>query len=159
MMITLVGSTRYAALFAVAMEALTLKGHTVMGLGYNSSHKEDGPGKGPTDDQKVMLDLVHLKKILESEAVVLITDASGYFGQSTQRELAWAMMLNKQVYLGHDGIGVEADLVTPERLRAEIAGRKAQREELHKRLRGGVMGLAIPGGGDEEEGSGRDKPN
>lgn len=129
MRITLVGSTRFAALFTTYMEELTLRGHTVYGLGFNSSHKEDGEGKGPTEEQKVILDLVHLKKIMDSDAVVLVTDETLYFGQSTQRELAWAMLLDKPTHVGTEGLGTEAKLITPDELRMEFANRKAMQNE------------------------------
>src|SRR5690606_25227163 len=46
---------------------------------------------------KEVLDLVHLRKITESDVVVLITDKEGYIGDSTRRELIWACLEKKEI--------------------------------------------------------------
>ena len=89
MKICLIGSTRFAKLYREANLALTLSGHCVYTC---ASFKDDGHAN--TDDEKEILDLVHLRKILESEIVVLITDETGYFGTSTRREIRWISVLS-----------------------------------------------------------------
>jgi hypothetical protein len=128
--ITLVGSTRFAALFASHMEKLSLAGHTVYGLGFTSSMKEGGEGSGPSPDQKILLDLVHLKKILDSDAVLLVTDESLYFGESTRRELAWAAMLDRQIFFRVEDVSNESSLITPDLLREGLARAQAQVDAL-----------------------------
>ena len=51
----------------------------------------------PTPEQKESLDLVHLVKVLHSEAIFVL-DVGGYIGDSTRREIILATMLNKFVY-------------------------------------------------------------
>jgi hypothetical protein len=49
------------------------------------------------EDQKTLLDLVHLDKISNSEAIVVI-DVDEYYGESTKREIAWARLRSKRVF-------------------------------------------------------------
>jgi hypothetical protein len=55
-----------------------------------------------TEAEKEVLDLIHLKKILDSDAVLVIDfpgpDGKPYIGDSTRRELRWSGMLQKPVY-------------------------------------------------------------
>ncbi len=83
---------------------LALQGHVVYSI---SADTKDG--SIVTDDEKETLDLVHLSKIQESFAVLVIdctrmpenisseeiTDT--YIGESTRREIKWAKMLGKKV--------------------------------------------------------------
>lgn len=50
-----------------------------------------------SEQEKIILDLVHLRKIQESEAIVVI-NPGGYIGFSTKREIMWAIMLNKLIF-------------------------------------------------------------
>lgn len=90
MKICLCGSTRFMEQFNAANQELTLAGHIVYSVAYASSqHRNDGISV----EQKIMLDLVHLRKIKESECVVVVgsnADGSAYIGESTRRELLWA---------------------------------------------------------------------
>lgn len=48
-----------------------------------------------------MLDLVHLKKIMESDCILVVgknDDGRPYVGDSTRREIRWAKMLGKGVW-------------------------------------------------------------
>lgn len=91
--VCLIGSARFEKEFIEANRELTLLGMVVYSLGVLP---RDGGGKDwYTDKQKQILDLVHLKKIQESDAVFLVGD--GYFGDSTAREIFWAVMNNKPV--------------------------------------------------------------
>jgi hypothetical protein len=45
----------------------------------------------------MMLDLVHLSKIEESDTIVVL-NAGDYIGDSTKREVAWARIREKDVY-------------------------------------------------------------
>lgn len=167
MRVTLVGSTRFAAKFLTVAEALSLEGHTVYGLGFTSGHKEEG--RGPTDDQKVVLDLVHLKKIIDSDAVVLVTDDTYYFGESTRRELAWAMLVDKPCFVGPEGLKSATRLLTPQELKDDYEQRRAHSEKMRAMLGDAVplgallqraaMGGGLPGEDDDEEGDDHGKPN
>lgn len=86
--------------YVAANRELTLKGHivyTVATISTDSAMKATA-GSPITDEQKIVLDLVHLRKIQESDAVVLITDSTRYAGPSTRREIQWAQMLGKPIW-------------------------------------------------------------
>jgi hypothetical protein len=117
MKITLCGSTRFAERFREANIALTMAGHIVYSIslaGRQAGQEADKPfGITINDDDKRTLDLVHLKKISESDAIIVIgwrrtladlsvTDTS-YIGESTRREIEWAVMSEKTV-LSEDDI-------------------------------------------------------
>jgi hypothetical protein len=100
MRITLCGSTRFKADFEKWNHKLALDGHTVYSLSLFGREINDvGKGDVPivTHDDKMMLDLVHLDKIINSDAIVVI-NTDDYVGFSTRREILWARMQNKKVY-------------------------------------------------------------
>jgi hypothetical protein len=90
MKICLIGSSRFRDKYDEMNKRLSLGGHVVYSIAMVST------GNTLEPDQKETLDLVHLRKIQESEAVVLITDEDGYIGESTRREIKWATMLSKR---------------------------------------------------------------
>ena len=102
MKITLCGSARFEKEFKEANEELTLKGHTVYSLAIYPSDKH-GEKNWYTESQKVLLDLAHLRKIMESDAIHIVGD--GYIGFSTAREIMWAYSLNKLI---HDDLHIDA---------------------------------------------------
>jgi len=93
MKICLIGSTRFKELYFKANRDLTARGHVVYTVAFHTS--QEGEAVEVSTEEKEVLDLVHLKKILESDAVILITDDTGYFGDSTRRELLWAEINQK----------------------------------------------------------------
>lgn len=107
MKICLIGSTKFREDYERVAKQLALAGHTV----YSVSCFSRGPSAlGETDndsltaDQKMVLDLVHLNKIMLSDCVVLIGEQNGepYYGESTRRELVWARMHEKHIMLMRD---------------------------------------------------------
>jgi hypothetical protein len=92
--VCLCGSTRFIELFDEANRELSKCGLTVISISMNL----------PTNEQheqtdrflKELLDLVHLNKILRSDAVFVL-DKDGYIGRSTAREIVWARMHDKPV--------------------------------------------------------------
>lgn len=104
MRITLCGSTRFEQQFHDLNHALAIKGHTVYSLSIFARQESDTGKEGKrviSDEDKIVLDLVHLDKILNSDAVVVI-NADGYQGFSTKREVLWARMQQKEIYLLED---------------------------------------------------------
>lgn len=93
MKICLIGSARFEKEFKEAARELTLRGCTVYSLSVYPSDMESQLWY--TNSEKVVLDLVHLNKILNSDFVVLVGD--GYIGESTAREILWAGIHDKQV--------------------------------------------------------------
>ena len=100
MRITLCGSTRFEPLFHDWSAKLALSGHTVYSLSMFGREASDAGKEGKpviSDADKAILNLVHLDKILNSDAVVVINQ-DGYVGFSTNREVIWARMQGKCVY-------------------------------------------------------------
>jgi hypothetical protein len=91
----LIGSSRFKDLYDRANRELTLKGHLI----YSIAARSSAAGMELPPDDKSILDLVHLRKIQESEAAILITDDTGYYGFSTRREMAWAIMIEKPIFI------------------------------------------------------------
>lgn len=94
MKITLIGSTKFKSRFLDANERLTAASHVVYTVAFHG-HADN---RELTADVKETLDLVHLRKIMESDAVVLITNVNRYVGESTRRELRWAAILGKEEF-------------------------------------------------------------
>ena len=122
MKITLVGSCRFENEYKFWNELLTLRGHIVYSVAVLPSDKE-GLKTWYMDEQKKFLDLVHLKKISESDAILVITRDRFYFseasknnpyiGESTAYEILWAKMNNKLVLFDY-AVGDDLDRQMPE---------------------------------------------
>ncbi len=96
MKITLCGSAKFEGAFHEWNKKLTLYGHTVYALAVYPSFM-GGEKNWYNDWEKIMLDLAHLNKISNSDAIV-VCDVDCYYGDSTKREIAWARMQDKKVY-------------------------------------------------------------
>jgi hypothetical protein len=86
------GSIRFADQMRVANRDLTLAGAIVV-----------APGEADevlSDEQKVALDALHLRKIDLADRV-LVVNPGGYVGESTNREIAYARALGKPVSFTH----------------------------------------------------------
>lgn len=94
MKLTLIGSSRFADEYDRLNRELSLAGHVV----YSIAQVSTSAGQELPADEKMVLDLVHLRKIQESEAVVLVTDEKRYIGFSTRREMIWARMIQRPIY-------------------------------------------------------------
>lgn len=103
MKITLCGSARFEQEFQEWNEKLTFAGHVVHSLAVLPSF-HGGDKNWYTPAQKQTLDLAHLAKIEESDAIFVL-DVGGYIGDSTRREIEWAHIRNKIVYFLTRGDG------------------------------------------------------
>ena len=99
MIITLCGSARFEKHWHEANKQLGLAGHISFSL--MTFPSVEGSKSWYTEDQKWTLDLAHLAKIEESDAVVML-NIDGYLGESSLRELKWARMRNKPIYWAFD---------------------------------------------------------
>lgn len=92
--VTLCGSSKFRDEFYHVNRELTLKGYIVLSLGV-FSHSEIG---FPllTDDEKIMLDELHFRKIDMSDEIHVI-NRGGYIGDSTRREIEYALKCGIQV--------------------------------------------------------------
>lgn len=96
MVITLCGSTRFKEDFERVNKELTLAGNIVLSVGCFGH-----AGDVFTDEQKVMLDEIHKRKIDMADAIYVI-NKDGYIGSSTKSEIAYAAATGKKVILMED---------------------------------------------------------
>lgn len=96
--ITLCGSTRFKKAWMEWNARLTLQGHVV----YSVAMWSHDVRIEPTDEQKHLLDKVHLGKIDNSDEIFVL-DVNGYIGNSTRGEIDYAKSQNKKVrYLSEE---------------------------------------------------------
>lgn len=91
MIITLCGSTRFKSQFEEMNRKLTLEGHVVLSVGV-FGHS----GDPLTEDQKIMLDEIHKRKIDMSDAIYVL-NVGGYVGNSTASEIIYAHNHGKKI--------------------------------------------------------------
>lgn len=90
--VCLCGSTRFKDQFEQANKAETLAGKIVLSVGF-FGHSDAAP---PTEEQKKLLDELHLEKIRLADEVLFL-NVDGYIGSSTKRELAYAVYSGKKI--------------------------------------------------------------
>ena len=96
--ITLCGSTRFKEDFERVNRRLTLDGNIVISVGcYGHS------GDTFTDEQKIMLDDIHKRKIDMADAIYVI-NKDGYIGASTRSEIQYALKTGKQIIFMEDDL-------------------------------------------------------
>jgi len=113
MKITLCGSCRFENSWKFWNELLTLRGHLVYSVTVLPSDK-GGNKNWYNEKQKRLLDLVHLKKIDDSDAILVITNneqnpdrknsdiKNRYIGQSTLNEIMYATLKGKYIIYDYE---------------------------------------------------------
>lgn len=96
--ITLCGSTRFKEDFERINKELTLAGNIVISVGAFGH-----AGDTFTEEQKVMLDDIHKRKIDMADAIYVI-NKDGYIGSSTRSEIQYALRLGKQIIYMEDDL-------------------------------------------------------
>ena len=96
--ITLCGSTRFKEDFERVNRELTLAGNIVISVGC-FGHS----GDVFSDEQKIMLDDIHKRKIDMADAIYVI-NKDGYIGSSTRSEINYAIKTGKQVIFMEDDL-------------------------------------------------------
>lgn len=91
--ITLCGSTKFKDEFMYAQKELTLQGNIVISVGLFGHSGDDEVWREGT---KEMLDDMHRRKIDMADRIFVI-NKDGYIGESTQREIYYALSLGKEV--------------------------------------------------------------
>ena len=94
--ITLCGSTKFKDEFMRIQKELTLLGNIVISVGC-FGHS----GDVFTEDQKLMLDDMHKRKIDMADEIFVI-NKNGYIGESTRSEITYAKKTGKLVYYLED---------------------------------------------------------
>ncbi|MCF6408800.1 hypothetical protein [Pseudalkalibacillus salsuginis] len=90
--ITLCGSTKFKKQFREMEASLTLQGHIVISLGFF----EQSEGIKITEEQERLFQEIHFKKIDMADEIFVI-DVNGYIGNSTNKEIEYALKMNKDV--------------------------------------------------------------
>ena len=96
--ITLCGSTRFKDEFERINRELTLQGWIVISVGCFGH-----AGDTFTEEQKIMLDDIHKRKIDMADAIFVI-NKDGYIGASTKSEIKYAIAHGKQVIFMEDDL-------------------------------------------------------
>ena len=91
--VTLCGSTRFKEQFIEAQKRLTLEGSIVISVGLFGHSGDEEVWKPGT---KEMLDDMHLRKIDMADEIYVI-NVGGYIGESTKREIAYAVKTGKTI--------------------------------------------------------------
>ena len=98
--ITLCGSTRFKEDFLGVQKTLTLEGNIVISVGLfghsGDSEVWEGKEEGEWSSTKMMLDDMHLRKIDMADEIYVI-NRGGYIGESTRREIEYALTQGKKV--------------------------------------------------------------
>jgi hypothetical protein len=106
MKITLCGSTKFADEFRDANLRLSKAGHVVYSVaGFGHS------GDNLTSEEKQNLDMVHLRKIDNSDAIWIVH--SEYIGESTQREILYAANHDKLIMFQYPRILIRSKSQNP----------------------------------------------
>jgi hypothetical protein len=92
---TICGSTRWESAFHEWNKRLGLMGHISYSL--TTFPSVEGRKSWYSAEEKELMDLVHLAKIEESDAIFVINQ-EGYIGESTHREISWAKLRNKKIF-------------------------------------------------------------
>ena len=96
--ITLCGSTKFKDDFERINRELTLAGNIVISVGA-FGHS----GDTFTEEQKIMLDDIHKRKIDMADAIYVI-NKDGYVGSSTRSEIQYALRTGKQIIYMEDDL-------------------------------------------------------
>lgn len=89
--ITLCGSTRFKEEFLNIQKQLTLEGNIIISVGL-FGHS----GDKITDEEKIMLDDMHKRKIDMADEIFVI-NVNNYIGSSTESEIEYAKAHNKTI--------------------------------------------------------------
>jgi hypothetical protein len=96
--VTLCGSTKFKEDFERVNRELTLAGNIVISVGC-FGHS----GDVFSDEQKIMLDDIHKRKIDMADAIYVI-NKGGYIGASTRSEIQYALRIGKQIIFMEDDL-------------------------------------------------------
>lgn len=123
MIVTLCGSNRFEPWFKAWNKALTLAGHEVFSISVYPS--DEGTKKDwYTEEEKVVLDKVHKRKIDHADAVLFL-NVFAYMGDSTLSELGHALGRKKDIFFLESwakGNGIDGNHKLGERCAAEAYG-------------------------------------
>ncbi len=94
--VCLCGSTRFVNQYNEWRKKLTLEGKIVLGIEIVTTQSQKEDPQHSNFKVKQMLDELHLRKIDLADEVMIL-NAGGYIGDSTRRELEYAIAHNKKI--------------------------------------------------------------
>lgn len=100
LIVCLCGSTRFYDEFQRVNYDLTMTGRIVLSVGFYPHAKAvhgHGEGVGHDSAEKAALDELHKRKIDLADEVMVVSDLTGYFGESTRSEIEYAHRNGKPV--------------------------------------------------------------
>src|SRR5208282_4954712 len=109
--VCLCGSTRFYDAFQQANYDRTMAGEIVLSVGFYPHAKAvhgHGEGVGHDSGEKVALDELHKRKIDLADWVLVVSDETGYFGESTAGEIRYAVEHGKPVEFAWPAAGMRA---------------------------------------------------
>lgn len=112
LIVCLCGSTRFYDEFQRANYDLTMTGRIVLSVGFYPHAKAvhgHGEGVGHDSSEKVALDELHKRKVDLADEVLVVSDETGYFGESTRGEIEYAYQHGKPVRYLYRAAGDRAD--------------------------------------------------
>ena len=99
--VVLCGSTRFSEAYRQANLRETLAGKIVLSIGCDTRSDADlavaGDLGGDLAKVKVLLNELHRRKIDLADEVLVVSDSSGYFGESTRAEIDYTREMGKPV--------------------------------------------------------------
>jgi hypothetical protein len=99
--VCLCGSTRFGNYFRAANLRLTLAGQIVLSIGCDTKSDDDLAAANDlgvnVEQAKIGLDELHKRKIDLADYVLVVSDETGYFGDSTASEIRYAAEHGKPV--------------------------------------------------------------
>lgn len=99
--VCLCGSTKFKQEFIDANFRETMQGKIVLSVGWFSH--TDGNIYTPTEEEKVMLDELHKRKIDLADEI-LVLNVGGYVGESTRSEIGYASRNGKWIRFLEDAL-------------------------------------------------------
>lgn len=96
----LCGSTRFYEVFAEQNLRLTLEGHIVLSIGCDTKADSDlfaGGDEAELATLKANLDALHKRKIDLADRVLVVSDDTGYYGDSTRSEIEYARSIGRPI--------------------------------------------------------------
>ena len=95
--VCLCGSTRFVDVFNDYRKRLTENGETVLSIEVVTTQAREDDPQHTDPDLKARLDELHRRKIDMADYVLVVSDATGYFGESTRGEIEYAVKNGKPV--------------------------------------------------------------
>ena len=89
--VCLCGSTRFTDQFNAQRIARTVAGEIVLSIEIVTSQAREDDPQHADPELKQRLDELHLRKIDLADYVLVVSDETGYFGESTAREISYAI--------------------------------------------------------------------